>query len=365
MGAFEDCYETLIENGRIAVFPVEQKVGKVICDEGFKSTDGGNDVLCVEGKWKTDAACVRTSVKSNASRKKREVDESATTPVSVTESSSSSINEFDETSPSINTPATPAQTPTPVPTTAKTTKTSTTTVLPESTTTITTKKTSTEKAIVPDDCPRECLQDRENGNMILILSLCLVGLMFLVIVLVICIARDHRRRTGEGVGRIQGAKKESKKPENVVLVDVTQADGKQGDATQVADVKANDPLPKADISGNTTIVAEKQENLLKVAEANARPIESSPSSNVASEVLATDNNSNKNEVSASIVKPSVDKAAEETPAELEKQAPPAANEVEMPPAPGFKEDFIAQPDVQLPESVLQDILKEAFGEGNN
>lgn len=227
------------------------------------------------------------------------------------------------------------------------------------------------------DCPRECLQDRENGNMMLILSLCLVGLMLLVIVLVTFIARDRRRRTGEGVGRIQGVKKEAKKPENVVLVDVTKADGKQEVAPQADDVKATDPISNADgsspkevpdssdISGNTATVGEKQENLLQVAEANARPTESSPSSNVANEGLAADNSSNKNEVSASIVEPSVDKAAREIPAELEEQAPPAANEVLMPPAPGVKEDFIAQPDVHLPESVLQDILKEAFGEGNN
>lgn len=71
MGAFEDCYETLIENGRIASFSVEQKVAKVICDEGFKSTGGSNDIPCVGGKWKTDAACVRTSTKNDASRKVR------------------------------------------------------------------------------------------------------------------------------------------------------------------------------------------------------------------------------------------------------------------------------------------------------
>ena len=213
--------------------------------------------------------------------------------------------------------------------------------------------------------------------MILILSLCLVGLMFLVIILVICIARDRRRRTGEGVGRVQGGKKEAKKPENVVLVDVTQVDGKQGDAPQAAEVKANEPPPKVDgsipkeapapsnINGNPAPVGDKQETLLQVAEANARPIESPLSANVADKVPATDNNSNKNETSAPIVEPIIDKTLVETPAELEKQAPPAANQAEVPGDPEVNENLVAKPNVQLHESALQDILKEAFGEGNN
>ena len=69
MGAFEDCYETLIENGRITISSDDRKVGKVICDEGFKPTDGSSAILCVDGKWMTDVACLSTSAKNDASRK--------------------------------------------------------------------------------------------------------------------------------------------------------------------------------------------------------------------------------------------------------------------------------------------------------